>query len=452
MLPFVIGALASGAAAQNGVPPCPAAPAGYDQTLWQKAWRVHHAALVVDTHVDTTTRILDTDFDMGRRAGDGHFDLPRAREGGLDAVFFSIYVDSRFYGNEAALFANPPATINDDWLRPADPGAANGSARRALDMIDGLLRTAARHPDQMVTCTSIDELRAAVREHKHAALMGIEGGHAIEGDLGLLRLFAKLGVRYMTLTHTNHNEFADSCAPAAPRWGGLNRLGVKVVEEMNRLGMMVDVSHVSDATFSDVLAVSTAPVICSHSSMRALCPHPRNISDEMLKALAAKNGVVMINYNCGFVDSDYAKNRNSREATRRIHEKAAREKFPEGSAELREALARLDARMPVVERPALGRLVEHVLHAIEVGGADHVGLGSDFDGVPCVPQEMDDVTFLPRLTYALLAAGQSEATVRKVLGENLLRVFGAVEQRAYAMRGEAPRRNDAATDHLPRER
>lgn len=452
MLPFVLGALAACAAAQDGAPPCPPAPAGYDQALWQKAWKVHHAALVVDTHVDTTTRILDVDFDMGRRAGDGHFDLPRAREGGLDAVFFSIYVDSRFHGDEAPLFANPPATINDAWPRPAEPGTPNGSARRALDMIDGLLRTAARHPEQMVTCTSVDELRAAVRDHKHAALMGIEGGHAIEGDLGLLRLFAKLGVRYMTLTHTNHNEYADSCAPAEPRWGGLNRLGVKVVEEMNRLGVMVDVSHVSDATFRDVLAVSTAPVICSHSSMRALCPHPRNISDDMLRALAAKGGVVMINYNCGFVDADYAKNNNSREATRRIHEKAARDKFPEGSQELREALAKLDARTPAVERPALAKLVAHVLHAIEIAGADHVGLGSDFDGVPCVPQEMDDVTHLPRLTYALLAAGQSEDTVRKVLGENLLRVFGAVEQRAFAMRGEAPRRNDPKTDLLPRER
>jgi len=453
VLPLLaLGALTSAAIAQADVPPCPAAPAGYDAALWQKAWQLHHAALVVDTHVDTTTRILDIDFDMGHRADTGHFDLARAKEGGLDAVFFSIYVDSRFYGDEAALFANPPATINDDWLRPAEPGAANGSARRALDMIDGLLRTAARYPDQMVTCSSVAELRAAVGDHKHAALMGIEGGHAIEGDLGLLRLFAKLGVRYMTLTHTNHNEFADSCAPAAPRWGGLNRLGVKVVEEMNRLGMMVDVSHVSDATFFDVLAVSTAPVICSHSSMRALCPHPRNITDEMLRALAAKDGVVMINYNCGFVDADYAKNRNSREATRRIHEKAARDKFAEGSAELREALAKLDARMPAVERPPLQKLVDHVLHAIEVGGPDHVGLGSDFDGVPCVPQELGDVTFLPRLTYQLLAAGQSEATIRKVLGENLLRVFGAVEQRAYALRGTAPRCNDPATDHLPRER
>lgn len=438
--------------AQTVVPPCPAAPPGYEQPLWEKAWQLHHRALVVDTHVDTTSRVLDHDFDMGERATDGHFDLPRARQGGLDAVFYSIYVDARFHGDEASLFADPPPTVNEDWPRPSEPLTANGSARRALGMIDGLLRTAGRHPDQLRVCTSVAELRAAVGDRRHAALMGIEGGHAIEGDLALLRLFHQLGVRYMTLTHTNHNQFADSCAPATPRWGGLNQLGVKVVEEMNRLGVMVDISHVSDATFFDVLDVTSAPPICSHSSMRALCAHPRNITDDMLRALAAKGGVMMVNYNCGFIDADYAKNRESREASRRIREKAARDKFAADSEELRVALERLAERTPTVERPSLDKLVAHVLRAVQIAGADHVGLGSDFDGVTCVPQEMDDVTFLPRLTYKLLAADMSEADVRKVLGENIVRVLGAVEQRAYAMRNEPPRRNDAKTDQLPRAR
>jgi membrane dipeptidase len=266
-------------------------------------------------------------------------------------VFYSIYVDTRFYGDEAALFANPPMTVNDDWPRPKDPGTANGSAKRALMMIDGLLRTCERYPERMTACTSSAELRAAVKAGRHAALMGIEGGHAIEGDLGLLRLFHKLGVRYMTLTHTLHNEFADSCAPAEPRWGGLNTLGVKVVQEMNRLGVMVDVSHVSDATFFDTLRVTRTPVICSHSSMRALCGHKRNITDDMLRALAANGGVVMINYNCGFLDEDYGKNASGRDATRRIQEKSAREKFAEGSPELQNALAKLDERFPPVARP-----------------------------------------------------------------------------------------------------
>ena len=438
--------------AQAPIPPCPKAPEGYQQALWERAWQLHHEATVVDTHIDTTSLVLDRAFDMGQRASTGHVDLPRAADGGLDAVFYSIYVDTRFFGDEAPLFANPPQAVNDDWPRPKDAGTVNGSAKRALMMIDGLLRTCDRYPARMAACSSVAELRAAVAAGKHAALMGIEGGHAIEGDLGLLRLFHQLGVRYMTLTHSAHNEFADSCAPIEPRWGGLNVLGVKVVQEMNRLGVLVDVSHVSDATFFDALKATRAPVICSHSSMRALCGHKRNITDDMLRALAANGGVVMINYNCGFLDEDYAKNASARDATKRIQEKAAREKFAAGSQELTEALAKLDGRFPPVARPPLAKLMAHILHALEVGGADHVGLGSDFDGVPCVPAGMDDATFLPRLTYELLAAGQSEAVVKKVLGENLLRVFTAAEQRAVELRGEPPFQNAGAADfaRLPR--
>ena len=439
-LPFVLALFDAAMAAQ--APPPPPPPAGYEPQLWQKAWALHHTALVIDTHIDTTTRVLDHGFDMGQRATDGHVDLPRARDGGLDAAFYSIYVDSRFFGDEAALFRDPPKDINDDWPRPAAPGSANGSARRALDMIDGLVRTVDRHRDRMALCTSADELVAAVRDGKHAALMGIEGGHAIEGDLGVLRAFHRLGVRYMTLTHTNHNEFADSCAPAEGRWGGLNELGRQVVREMNRLGVIVDVSHVSDTTFAAVLKEAKAPVICSHSSLRALCPHPRNVTDDMLRAIAQNGGAIMINYNCGFLDADYAKNRSAREATRRIQEKAARDKFAAGSAELQQALANLDARFPPVPRPGLQRLVAHLLRAIEIAGPDHVGLGSDFDGVPCVPEGIDDATYLPRITYELLAAGHGEAVVKKVLGENLLRVLRKVEQVAFDLRGTPPERND----------
>jgi membrane dipeptidase len=435
--------------AQHEAPPCPPPPAGCEAALWQRAWALHHRCLVVDTHIDTTSLVLDRAFDMGVRARTGHVDLERAAEGGLDAVFYSIYVDSRFFGDEQALFANPPATVNEDWPRPRDPGAANGSARRALAMIDGLLRTQQRWPARMAVCTSVAELRAAVAGGRHAALMGIEGGHAIEGDLALLRLFARLGVRYMTLTHTNHNEFADSCAPAEPRWGGLNRLGAKVVAEMNRLGVMVDVSHVSDATFFDVLRVTRAPAICSHSSLRAICPHKRNVTDAMLQALAANGGVVMINYNCGFLDPDYAQNSSARDATRRIQEKAARDTFAAGSPELDRALANLATRFPPAPRPPLQQLMAHILRAIEIAGPDHVGLGSDFDGVPCVPEGIDDASHLPRITYELLRAGQDETTVAKVLGGNLLRVFAAVEAKAVELASEPPQTNDVRTDREP---
>jgi membrane dipeptidase len=444
-------AICCGAAGQGPVPPAPPAPAGCEAALWRQAWQFHHECTVVDTHTDTTSRILDEDFDMGPRSATGHMDLPRIADGGLDAAFYSIYVDARFYGDEAPLFAGRPGP-EFGWPRPEPAGVPNGSARRALDMIDGFHRTVARYPERMAACTSVAEVRAAVAAGRHAALMGIEGGHAIEGDLGLLRMFWRLGVRYMTLTHTNHNEFADSCAQAEPRWGGLNTLGVKVVEEMNRLGMLVDVSHVADATFYDVLQVTRAPAICSHSSMRALCPHPRNITDDMLRALAANGGVVMINYNCGFLDADYQKASAASQATRRIQEEAARRKFAAGSQELAEALQKLDQRFPRPPRPGRARLLDHIRHALAVAGPDHVGLGSDFDGVPCVPAGMDDVTHLPRITHDLLAAGVPRETVRKVLGENLLRVFAAVELQAVALRGEAPRRNDPATDATPRVR
>lgn len=432
------------ALAQATPPPAPAAPTGIDEALWQRAWRLHHASVVVDTHTDTTSRILDEGFDMGPRSKDGHMDLPRIRDGGLDVAFYSIYVASRFYGDEARLFDKKAG--DDDWPRPQDAGTPNGSARRAMQMIDGLVRTADRYPDRMTVCTSTEEIRATVNANKHAACMGIEGGHAIEGRLDLLRMFHRLGVRYMTLTHTNHNEYADSCADAVPRWGGLNTLGHKVVKEMNRLGMMVDVSHVSDPTFFEVLKVTRAPVICSHSSMRALCEHPRNVTDDMLKALAQNGGVVMINYNCGFVDAEYQKRSAASSQTKKIQEKEARKRFAEGSPELAEALKNLDARFPPAARPALDVLVAHVLHALEVAGEDHVGLGSDFDGVPCVPEGIDDVTFLPRLTCALLQKGVSEAAVEKVLGKNLLRVFARVEEVARELRTEAPWCNDPATD------
>ncbi|MEY3162436.1 MAG: hypothetical protein RIT25_2430 [Planctomycetota bacterium] len=440
----LVACAAPEALAQQSHPPAPEPPAGYGEELWQRAWKLHHEALVVDTHSDTTSRILDEGFDMGPRAKDGHADLPRIAEGGLDAQFYSIYVASRFYGDEAPLFAPPPP--GGEWDRPKEPGSANGSARRALQMIDGIVRMTTKYPDRMTLCTSRVELLDAVRMGRHATLMGIEGGHAIEGRLDLLRQFHRLGVRYMTLTHTNHNEYADSCADATPRWGGLNQLGVKVVLEMNRLGMLVDVSHVSDATFFDALRVTRAPAICSHSSMRALCGHPRNITDDMLRALAKNGGVVMINFNCGFVDPEYGKRADAANQVRRIREREIRRQFAEGSKEREEAMAALDVRFPRADRPDIAVLMKHFLHAIEVAGPDHVGIGSDFDGVSCVPKGMDDVTHLPRITYHLLEAGHDEATVRKVLGANLLRVLEQAEKVAYDLRTEPPHQNDPATD------
>ncbi len=423
--------------AQSAAPP---APEGYDPALWTHAWQVHRDAVVVDTHSDTTSRMLDEGFDMGERATTGHMDLPRIEEGGLDAQFYSIYVASRYYGTEdmssaAALAASEP----------------NASARRALDMIDAFFLEVGRHPDRMVACFSVADIRSAVAAKKHAALMGIEGGHAIEGDLRLLRMFSQLGVRYMTLTHSNHNHFADSCGETPPRWGGLNQLGVKVVREMNRLGMMVDVSHVSDDTFYDVLAVTRAPVICSHSSARALCANPRNVTDDMLRALAKNDGVCMVNYNCGFLSDDYEKASQAWNTKVLLREKAIEAKHAKGTPEYEAAVAHLREVNPPPEPVPLSLLIDHIEHMIEVAGVDHVGLGSDFDGVPCVPHGLDDVSYLPRVTYELMARGHSEADCKKVLGENLLRVFAAVEETAHGLAGE-PAYMNGADDFEPFQR
>ncbi|MGE0143498.1 MAG: dipeptidase [Planctomycetota bacterium] len=418
-------------AAQSGVPVADMPPPeGYDKSLWRRALDIHRNSIVVDTHSDTTSRILDEDFDMSGRAQDGHMDLPRIFESGLDVQIYSIYVAASYYGAED-LSAR-------EKLAASKP---NASARRALDMIDGYFRTVDSNPTRMQHCASTRDIESALRAGKHAALMGIEGGHAIEGDLGLLRQFARLGVRYMTLTHSNHNEYADSSGEATPRWNGLNRLGVKVVREMNRLGMMVDVSHVADTTFFDALKATRAPVICSHSSCRALASHRRNVTDEMLTALAKNGGVIQINFNCGFLSDDYQKQRDRWNSKVSLRIKAIEATHPRGTPEYEAAVARFNAENPEPSPPDLAVLIDHIEHAIKVAGPDHVGLGSDFDGVPCVPRGVDDVTHLPRITYWLLKRGHSPEVVAKVLGGNLMRVFREVERVALSLGNEPPARN-----------
>src|SRR6266446_2136738 len=245
-----------------------------DPPLSVRAKQLHERAIVVDAHDDTTQRLLfDKTFDISARHKDGHIDVPRMREGGLDALFFSIWVPSDVTG--------PPAV------------------KRALEQIDGVREAARLHPGDLVLATNAADVRRAAAEHKIAALMGMEGGHMIDDDLGLLRIYAALGVRYLTLTHFLNNNWADS-ATDKPAHNGLTAFGKEVVRELNRLGVMVDISHVADKTFYDALAISKAPLIASHSSCRAICDARRNMTDQMMKDLAAKGGVVQINYHVGF--------------------------------------------------------------------------------------------------------------------------------------------------------
>jgi membrane dipeptidase len=289
------------------------------------------------------------------------------------------------------------------------------------------------HADRVVLARSAADIRRAVARGQLASLMGLEGGHIIEGRLAALRSFYRLGVRYMTLTHSFNTEWADSSGttdPVAPRHGGLTDFGEHVVREMNRLGMMVDVSHVSDETFWDALATSRAPLIASHSSARGVTDHPRNLSDEMLGALAARGGVAMLNFYSAYIHAPtrervrafFAEHREALDAIWRV---------PELTLWERHARARAFYAAHPVPRAPLDALLDHFDHAIRVAGADHVGLGADWDGVASMPEGLEDVSRLPVLTHGLLARGHSPATVRKVLGENLLRVMSEVERSAH---------------------
>jgi membrane dipeptidase len=366
-----------------------------------RARRLHRSAIVVDTHIDTPQRILIEKVDIGRRLPDGHLDIPRMREGGLDALFFSIWIDSPFTGGAAV--------------------------KRTLQLIDVVDRTVRAHPRDLALATSATELQRAVRAGKIAALMGIEGGHAIADDLAMVRVYRKLGVSYMTLTWANPTSWADSSGKEnrdtvkAPE--GLNDFGREVVREMNRVGMIVDISHVSDRTFYDVLAVTSRPVIASHSSCRALADVPRNMTDDMIRALARNGGVIGINYGSGFLDMDYRKRSEAR-GRKPPAAGAPPASDPEALAAWR--YQNMFQAADPVEPPPLDRLIDHIDHAAKIAGVDHVGLGSDFDGVPSLPRGMEDVSQLPRITQALLARGYSEANVKKILGGNFLRVLRAV--------------------------
>jgi membrane dipeptidase len=381
-----------------------------DERVWREALKIQRSAIVVDTHNDVTTPMLDENFDIGTSGvGRYHTDLARMRQGGLTAEFFSIYVDKKY-------------------------AAEGGAARRAMDMIDQVYRAAERYPNQLMIATSVADIRRAKREGKIAALMGIEGGHAIEDSLAALRDFYRLGVRYMTLTHNNTNDWADSSRDEA-KHNGLTDFGKEVVREMNRLGMLVDVSHVSDKTMSDVLDISTAPIIASHSSARALSNHPRNIPDDLLRRIAKNGGVVMVNFYPVFIDQKAYDADKARDVKLKAQRAALNEQYKNDPKRLEEELKKLDDANPLPPTP-LSVLIDHFDHIAKVAGIDHVGIGSDFDGVPSLPEGMKDISQLPNITYELLRRGYSEQDVKKVLGENFLRVFAAAERVAQKSGGQ----------------
>ena len=375
-----------------------------------RAKKLHFASIVVDTHDDTTQRFMDGKFDLGPRSSSGSIDIPRMREGNLSAIFFSIWMPSKVTGPEAV--------------------------DKALDQIDAVREQVRKHSNDLVLATTASEIREAHKQGKIAALIGVEGGHMINSDLGVLRSFAALGVRYMTLTHSGNDEWADSSTDKAVH-NGLTDFGKNVVREMNRLGVMVDISHVSDKTFYDALEVSKAPLFASHSSCRAICDAPRNMTDQMMKELAAKGGVVQINYHVGFLSQEF---RDAEKANPEINKAIAAEvmkrcgdnegcQLIEGDRITREYVEQ--GKLPRVD---FAKIIEHIEHAVKVAGVDHVGLGSDFDGAN-MPFGMEDATKLPKITEALLQKGYSEGDVKKILGENTLRVMSEVERMSRELNG-----------------
>ncbi len=377
----------------------------------ERAHKLHFSSIVLDTHDDTTQRFFSRDFDLGKHNPDGHIDIPRMREGGMNGIFFSIWIDGRIMG--------PPAV------------------QKALDQIDAVHENVRTHSKDLVFCRTAEEVRRAHVQGKIAALMGVEGGHMIGNDIRVLRMFADLGVRYMTLSHFYNDEWADSSTDK-PVHNGLTDFGKDIVREMNRQGIMVDISHVSDKTFYDALEVSKAPLIASHSSCRALCNHVRDMSDEMIKALAAKGGVIQINYEKSFIDQGYkdASEKLSGGVVAQFDQfrKACgddQECFGRKMAE-QEKQATAEGKLPHV---GWERIIEHIDHVVKLTGADHVGLGSDFDGAS-MPDGMEDCSKLPKITEALLHKGYSEEDIRKILGGNTLRVMEQVERVSREMQSQ----------------
>ena len=388
---------------------------------------VHHSAIVIDTHADTPQRMLDDHYDLTEPLDGGYLNFASAKQGNLGAEFFSIWVEPKLYEGHYA--------------------------RRTLDLIDTVLQQAAKHPDQMMMAYSPEDIERAHREHKLAALMGIEGGHSIEDSLGLLRDYYRLGVRYMTLTWSNSNNWADSSGDVDDpnvkhTQDGLTDFGKDVVYEMNRLGMMVDISHVSDKTFYRAVITSRAPVFASHSSARALDAAPRNMTDDMLRAVArsggpnSKGGVVMVNFYSGFISDAWRTAWTAQAPERQAAENAQIAQWKaEGKTVTYEMTDAMDKQWAAkIPRPPMSLLIDHIDHVAKVAGIDHVGLGSDFDGIPSSPEGIDSAADLPKITAALMARGYSAEDCRKILGQNFLRFFREVQATAQQLQAQSPQR------------
>ena len=362
----------------------------------EAARRIQSKVLGVDTHNDTVQRVIYFNADLGKRSSEGMIDLPRLREGGIHVPFFALWVPTYYKGSEAV--------------------------RRTLDLRDAMQRVLDKYPDQIELATSAHDIQRIVGHKKIAAVLTVEGGHQIADDLAVLRMYRRMGILSMTLTHFRNSDWADSSTDK-PAHNGLTDFGKQVVREMNAIGMIVDISHVSDKTFYDVLEVTTKPVIASHSSCRALSDVPRNMSDDMLRALARNGGVVGVNFSAAFLnqaDAADLKNKTTQEnalepnVTGAALDDYAAKQYLADYATIHVGHATLDDAANCID------------HIVKVAGIDHVGIGSDFDGIPNVPAGLEDVSKMPNLTAALLKRGYTEADIQRIMGGNLMRVLKEV--------------------------
>jgi len=382
-------------------------PADADPALWARALKLHKKSIIVDGHNDITGPMVDADFNLadnsvGRLQPSGdpmHTDLNRLKASGITGEFMSIYVGG------------------DTWKE-------GRAMLRAMELIDATNREAERHED-LIPCTTADEIRRAKKDRKICLLMGIEGGYAIDNSLYALRNFYRLGIRYMTLTHNVAHDWAD--AHRDIKHNGLTDFGKEVVREMNRLGILVDISHVSEKVMTDVLDIAKAPIIASHSGARGVNDHTRNVSDAVLRRLPQNGGVIMVVFYPSFLDERTNREENERSAKLRDQVAALREKYKDDNAAFYAARNKLYDANPIYIAD-YKRIVDHIDHIKKVAGIDHAGLGSDYDGVPFLPTPMKGAEDLMLVTYEMLRRGYTDQEVRKVLGENFLRAFAQAER------------------------
>ena len=369
---------------------------------------IHRRAISIDMHADTTQRMVDEQLDINQRLADGQLDAVRMQAGGLDAQFFSIWVEPQLYG-----------------------GGGERAIKRADDQINAVRELAERHPETWELALSAGDVRRIVGAGKLAALMGLEGGYAIDERLEMVERYYKLGVRYMSPAWSVSTSWAGSSGDEAGRTRGLNDFGKQVVREMNRLGMMVDVSHVSDPTFWDIVNTSTKPVIATHSGCRAIANVPRNLTDEMIRALAKTGGVCSVLFYPEFLEPGWSEKKKQVDAQIAPLVQKASDEEPGGIAQKKMARDRVRVREYARRLPPItvARLVDHIDHIVKLVGIDHVGIGSDFDGIQATPTDLATVEDLPNLTAELLRRGYSEQDISKILGGNMLRVMEEVEKK-----------------------